>query len=273
MAAIHRAGTAGFDRHAIALAWTLATYFDRRGHWHDWATAQSAALAAARRLGDRPALAEALRLAGNAYSNLRRYDDAHAALTEALALFASLHRDAGTAHTEFDLAMLLDRWGRPREALHHAHRSLALYRRSGGGLVKQAVALNAIGWYHAQLGEYRPAITHCRQALGLAEEAGSLYGQANTWDSLGFAHHHLGERAAAVDCYRAALTLFRRMGDRHAEAIVLDHLGDTYRADDRADEAYSVWHEAADMFEVLGHADADRVRAKLTPSHRPVRRG
>ena len=56
----------------------------------------------------------------------------------------------------------------------------------------QARALNAVGWLHAQLGEYRPAVIHCRKALRILRSIGDRYGQASTLDSLGFARQHLG---------------------------------------------------------------------------------
>jgi DNA-binding SARP family transcriptional activator len=262
LAAIRHAATTGFDVHAWQLPWTLATYFDRRGHWNDWATVQQAAVASARRLGDRPAQAQAHRLLANALSNLRRYDDTHTELTHALELFDDLADDAGRAHTHFDLALMFDRQQDPQTALHHANHALRLYRAVETPL-KLAVALNAVGWYHTQLGQHRAAITHCTEALALARQAASPYGQANTLDSLGYAHHHLGEYQQAIARYQEALDLFRDIGDRHAEAIVLDHLGDTHHASGNRAPARHAWLTALEILEPLGHADAGTVRAKL----------
>jgi hypothetical protein len=47
LAAIDQAAAAGADSHTWQLARTLTTFFDRRGHWHDRAYTQRAALAAA----------------------------------------------------------------------------------------------------------------------------------------------------------------------------------------------------------------------------------
>ncbi|MCT2280663.1 tetratricopeptide repeat protein [Micromonospora chalcea] len=262
LAIIEYAAGNGLDVATGQLSWTLATYFDRQGHWHDWATVARRAVESTRRRGDRPAQAQAHRLLAGACSNLGRYAEAQRNLLAALDLFAALGDDEGRAHTHFDLSMLHDRQRQPREALPHARRSLALYERVGGPL-KQAVALNAIGWYHSQLGEHHDAITYCRRALALSEQAGSAYGQANTWDSIGFAHHHLGEYEHAVDCYRQALALFTDIGDRHAEGIVLDHLGDTWAAAGRADAARDAWRRSLALYEELGHADAEAVRRKL----------
>ena len=61
LAAVAHARRAGFDSHAWQLAWTLADFLQRRGHWHDLAAAQRTALAAAQRAGDRPGQANAHR--------------------------------------------------------------------------------------------------------------------------------------------------------------------------------------------------------------------
>jgi DNA-binding SARP family transcriptional activator len=57
LAAMEQATRAGFHQHTCQLAWTLDVFLHRRGHWHDRAATQRAALEAARRLGDRGAQA------------------------------------------------------------------------------------------------------------------------------------------------------------------------------------------------------------------------
>ena len=76
LAAIVQARRIGLDTHVWQLAWSLTTYFDRRGHRHDRAATQCAALAAARRLGDRGAEAAARRGLALAYVWLGRSDEA-----------------------------------------------------------------------------------------------------------------------------------------------------------------------------------------------------
>jgi len=259
---IRHAGEAGFHLHAHAIPWTLATYFDRRGHWQDWVAAQRIAVPAAASLGDWSAQAQAHRLLANAYSNLRAYNDALGHLESALALFEAHDNDAGRAHTQFDIALLFDRQSRPADALRHAVLSLRFYRATGSK-VGEAVALNAVGWYHCELGEYQQAIENCRRALALTEAVGSLYGQANTWDSLGYAHHHLAEYSQAEECYGRAIALFREIGDSHAEALTLDHLGDTQDAAGGRDTARQTWRTALDLLDAVGHPEADQLRRKL----------
>jgi DNA-binding SARP family transcriptional activator/tetratricopeptide (TPR) repeat protein len=262
LAAIRHAAFAGFDRQAWQLPWTLGAYFGRQGHWDDWVTVQQVAVEAARRLADRPAQGEAHRLLANAYSNLRRYEESHTHLRRALREFEELGDDAGCAHVYLDIALLFDRQGQPAQALPAALRCLELYRAAGTGL-QQAVALNAVGWYHAQLGEYREAIVHCEQALTLSTQAGSEYGRANTMDSLGYAYHQLGEHERAEACYAQALVPFRAMGDRHSEGLVLGHLGDSRHARGDAAGAWAAWQTALAILDELADPAADTLRAKL----------
>ena len=262
LATIRYAAEAGHDAYACALPWTLATYFDRRGHWRDWVVAQHTAVAAARRLGDWSAQAGAQRLLANAYSNLRAYDDALGHLKAALDLFDEHGDDAGRAHAHFDIALLYDRQARPGDALPHAGMSRTFYRATGNHL-GEAIALNAIGWYHCELGEYAEALEQCGQALAITRAAGSPYGEANTLDSIGYAHHHLGRYREAIGAYREAIEIFRQIGDSHAEAITLDHLADSLHAVGERDEARGVWGAALVLLEALDHPDADQVRGKL----------
>ena len=262
LATIRYAAEAGHDAYACALPWTLATYFDRRGHWRDWVVAQHTAVAAARRLGDWSAQAGAQRLLANAYSNLRAYDDALGHLKAALDLFDEHGDDAGRAHAHFDIALLYDRQARPADALPHAGMSRTFYRATGNQL-GEAIALNAIGWYHCELGEYAEALEQCGQALAITRAAGSPYGEANTLDSIGYAHHHLGRYREAIGAYREAIEIFRQIGDSHAEAITLDHLADSLHAVGERDEARDIWGAALVLLEALDHPGADQVRGKL----------
>ena len=59
VAAVDHAAAEGFDTHTWQLAWTLVTFLYRRGHWQDMLTTGTAAVAAARRAGDRTAEANA----------------------------------------------------------------------------------------------------------------------------------------------------------------------------------------------------------------------
>src|SRR5690349_24758603 len=101
---------------------------------------------------------------------------------------------------------MFDRQGQPALARSHEETALRLYEQAGHP-AGQANALNAIGWLHALLEEYRKAIEYCRRALVLHRELGSRRGEAAALDSLGYAHEDLGRHSASIACYRRALAL------------------------------------------------------------------
>ena len=176
---------------------------------------------------------------------------------------AEIGDELGCAHTHLSLAWLdeqLDRWD---AALDHASQAGAVYT-TAGHLAGQGSALSQTGWYHAQLGRFEAAIAACERALSLQLAAGHRYGQAGTWDSLGFAHHHLGQHDEATECYRRALELHREMGDSYREAATLVRSADCHDAAGHAVAACLEWTLALTILDGLDHADAARVRLKLS---------
>jgi Flp pilus assembly protein TadD len=262
LAAIERAAATGFDTHTWQLAWTLDIFLDLRGHWHDWATAGRAAVAAAHRQADLTPQSRAHRTLALAYTQLGRLDDAHTELNNALDLAIQTGNQGGQGYIHHSLGYLWERRGNYPQALFHVQQALTLFQASSYQL-GQAQALNSLGWSHSLLGDHEQAITACQQALTLFEELGNRNGQAVTWDSLGYAHHQLGNHADAISCYQHALTLCRDLGDRYYEATTLTHLGDTHHLIGNHHTAHDAWQQALTILDDLDHPDADQVRAKL----------
>lgn len=262
LAVVHLAAAAGMDDHARQLSWTLWTFLDWQGHWHDHAAVARTALAAAARLTDPGAQALAHRQLARAYLRLGRLDDAHALLERALELCVGTGDRTGQANAHNNLAILWERRGEPARGLDHADRALDLFR-AVGHRFGQANALNNVGWFQALLGRHRQALSSCRQALALHEALGNRYGQAGTLDSLGFIHHQLGRYTEALDSYRRALSLHRELGDRYYEGDSLARMGDTHRANGDPVAADRAYRQALSILIELDHPDADEVRSKL----------
>jgi tetratricopeptide (TPR) repeat protein len=271
LAALRHAAGSGFDTHTWQLAWTLHSFLDRQGHWHDLTTAWRAALYAASRLDDPAALAVAHRSIARAHTLLNRHADAHAHLQHALDLHTRASDRAGQAHALHNLAILWERQGYLHEALDHAQQALTHYR-SARHLRGQADALNAVGWYLAQLGDHNQALASCGQALTLYQQFGDRHGEAFTWDSLGYAHHHLGHHTKAADCYQHATDLLRDLGDRFEEAITLTNLGDNHHAAGNPTAARTAWTNALHILTDLDHPDLQDIRAKLHNLDQPFAR-
>jgi hypothetical protein len=103
LAAVTLAAEAGYDTYTWQLAWTLANYLERRGYWPAQLATQRLAVAAADRLGDLAAQANANRGLAIAYSLVNQLDAAHQHHQRAADLFSRLGDDAGQAHTNIGL--------------------------------------------------------------------------------------------------------------------------------------------------------------------------
>ncbi|WCN84740.1 AfsR/SARP family transcriptional regulator [Micromonospora sp. LH3U1] len=262
LAAVPLAARSGFEGHAWQLAWTMAGFLHRQGHWQDWLGTQRIALAAASYIGDQAGQAHAHRSLGLACSRLRRYDEADDHLRRALDLFTDVGDDAGRAHTCLNLGQLAERQGQHQQALHHSRRALSLFRRTGNQ-AGQGYTLNAVGWQEALLGNYHRALESCGEALRMLQEVDDVQGQADTWDSLGHAHHQLGDDRRAIACYEHALELFTQVNDRYAEASTYVNLGGSHRALADLGATRAAWCRALTILDELGDADADSIRSDL----------
>jgi tetratricopeptide (TPR) repeat protein/transcriptional regulator with XRE-family HTH domain len=262
LAALRQAAEHGFDLHAWQLAWTLTSFFDRRGHWHDAVTYQQMALDAANRLADPHAQAISHSCLANAYVPLKQFGDAHAHLLQALELYKALGNHAGEAQAHRSLAIVLDRQGRYPEALDHAQQAFELFQ-AASHPTGQALALNAVGWFHIQLGRHHSGLSHCQRALDLQREIDDQFGQADTLDSIATAYSALGRYQEAIDHYEQAVVLYRDFGHRSSEADTLVSLGDAYLTCGRPTAARDAWHDAVAILDELGRPDAEEIREKL----------
>jgi DNA-binding SARP family transcriptional activator/Tfp pilus assembly protein PilF len=265
VAVVDAAGNTGFDSYPWQLAWSLTTFFQRRGHARDAVTTQRAGLAAALRLGDLAAQTHAHRGLARALEQAGNYAAAKDHHERTLSLCRQLRDDLGAAHTHFAFASIFDRQGDYREALSHTRAALDLFR-AAGHETGTARALNGVGWFLALLGDYPQAIALCQQALDICTASGNRGTAAAAWDSIGYAHHRGGDLDRAIDCYRRSIELYHAVDEAFQEAGILNHLGDAHRDAGDLAAARDAWRRAVDLFDRFGHGDAAGVRAKLGAS-------
>jgi tetratricopeptide (TPR) repeat protein len=255
-----------WDRKAWQIAWSIADFLGRQGHWNDWTATQHIALAIAERLADLAGQAYAHRSLGEIYIQLGSLPEAEPHLRQAIELFSQVDDAAGRAGTDLALAHLLEQSGLILDSLGYAQRALVTFS-DLGYRPGQARALNNVGWCRALAGDYLQALRYCRQALDLHAELGNRFGQAATLDSLGFAHHNLGDHAEAIGCYRRVVDLYVVLGERYQAADVLAHLGDSCQAAGDLTAAGQAWQSALSTLDELGHPGAASVRVKLDELH------
>jgi len=253
----------GFDTHTWQLAWAMADFLGRNGHWSETQVVHHNALGAADRVANKHASAYAHRALGLANARLGMRDDARSHYECALQLFGELDDHVELGQTHLGLGTVFDMGGNQTEALRHAHQAHDHFR-AAGIRSGQANALNNIGWFHAKLGEYEQALSWCQQALAALQELGDTLGAAYALDSLGYIHRRLGDQHKAITCYRRARDMFRGIGDFQSEAETLAALGDLHDDKGDADAARAAWRQALDIFSQMGHPLAEQVRAKLT---------
>jgi tetratricopeptide (TPR) repeat protein len=263
--------TMGSDLQTWELAWTLATFLDRRSLWQVMIATQHVARDVALRLADRYRLAQSERGLGRAYVRLGSYDEAAHHLSEALEGFRALGEPVFQAHAHLELVRLREVREDYEGALQQSELAHSLYR-SVGYQVGQARAANNIGWHHARLGRYDQALHWCEQALAVHVEIANPHGQANTLDSLGYIHHHLGHIEQARDCFRQALTLFHELSDRFYTADTLTHLGDAELDDGNVSAALAAWRQALPILDELDHPAAQGVRDRIDKALPPENR-
>ena len=263
LASISQAAAVGLDRHAWQLAWTVRTYLFRRGYWHEQVVTERAAADAARRDGDSRGLGTVLFGLAEACERLNRLEEAESHYREALEVHAAAGDLSGEANACLGISEVAEQQHRFADALGYSRRALDLSRRAGDAIM-QALALNSVGCDHSALGEYHQALTSCQEALALMQELGMREGEACTWSSLGDARHGLADQQQAATCYQRALDLFNVLGDRYSEARTLSCLGDVHLSAGDAGAARRAWAQALRILEEIDHADAGRVRAKLT---------
>lgn len=259
------AADAGFHRHTWQLAWAFTTYFDRWGHWQDWAFVQRIALAAARRDNDQSGQAQAQTGLARACLRLGDRRSALAHLRHALALFTRLGDDAGQARCQIDLGRVCSAGGHYEQALCHASRAISLAD-AAGSRVMRAGALNNIGWYYGRLGDYEQALSHCQEALETFRTLGDRHGEARTLDSIGYACCHLGQHHQAISCYHLALGIYQDLGDGYGQDIQADlfrHLGEAQLAAGDPGSARDAWQQALAILDRLHHPDAGQLHARL----------
>ncbi|GIF58154.1 AfsR/SARP family transcriptional regulator [Asanoa iriomotensis] len=261
LAVLDGAGDSDVAKQAWQLAWAADSALERQGHWSDLAHAWRLALSIATALPDLRGQAFAQRRLAQACTLLGRDAEADAHLGQALRLYEDAADHAGQAIVHHSLSCVYEQRDDYKRALHHAEHALSCAL-SSGDESQQALALNAIGWCHAQLGQHAEALAHCQRAL-LLLDPNDHRAQADTWDSIGFACHHLDRHDEAVHAYQQALTLARQAGARHLEGTVLTHLGDTHLAAGDPTAARAVWKPALDILASIDATVADQLRDRL----------
>jgi tetratricopeptide (TPR) repeat protein/transcriptional regulator with XRE-family HTH domain len=226
-AASYAAATAQ-PRYAVSIPAAMAGFLATRGYWDQGLVLHQAALAAARRDGDRAGQAGALMLLSPMQLMTEDKPAAAASAARALRLYRDLGDQAGQAAALTQMGFLHQVTDDYPAAAAELRQALELFcdlgHRRG-----QGDALNDLGKVHHWTGDYPAAAACLRQALELYRDTGYRSGQADALMELGAVQRCTGDYPAAAASLRQALALSRDLGERFKQAQVLTELATVQR--------------------------------------------
>ncbi len=214
------------DQHAriVALTAGLAALLRQDGPWNDASTRHTAAVQAARHLGDRPGEANALYELGAVQELTGDYPGATQMLEAALGICRDLGDRLGEANALTELGMVRQLTGDYPDAAGMLEAALGICR-DLGDRVGQANVLHYLGIVRYVTGDFSGAAEPLEAALGICRDLGDRLGEANALTELGIVRYATGDYPAAAEALEAALGIYRDLGDRLGQANALNRLG------------------------------------------------
>jgi tetratricopeptide (TPR) repeat protein/transcriptional regulator with XRE-family HTH domain len=244
--------------YAVSIPAAMAGFVGIRGYWDQGLVLHQAALAAARRAGDRAGQARALILLSPMQAMTEDEPAAAASATRALQLYRDLGDRTGQAAALHMIGFLHSVADNYPAAAAELRQALELFRALGHRR-GQAVALIDLGQVHRNTGDYPAAAACDRQALELYRGAGYRAGQAQALMHLGAAQRLAGDYPAAAATLPQALALFRDLGDRYEQAQVLGDLAAVQRLTGDYRSAAASSQQALSLFRDVRQLSSDAV--------------
>ncbi|MGP4000704.1 BTAD domain-containing putative transcriptional regulator [Streptomyces sp. 8N706] len=194
-----------------------------------------------------------------------RHQDAEAHLTQALNAFRADGNRPGEASALSNLSRVQLNMGRPTRAVELSEQALAIYRELGGTL-RLANGLYALGLALTDLGQHDKALSRLTDALAVFQENRQRFWVGMTLYRLAATHLAARRPTQAAAHAEQALTHLRGIGGLWRRGNVLTLLGRALDSLGQSDRARACWREALGLFEEAGAAEAEDVRALLTPA-------
>lgn len=185
---------------------------------------------------------------GYAFERLERWDEASAALHEALRIVCDLGNGQWETGILNDIGVLNNGRHRFGDALGYLRKAAPCA--SGTGRLEALIEGN-ISWALVGLGEFRAALEHGERGLVLRRECGDIAGESLALRWLAQARQGLGEHRVAIELCRESILLGKEaIASDKSVAGTLETLAVSLSAVGRAEEAVSCWLEAADLYEL-----------------------
>lgn len=256
------AAASGLDELCWQLAYALRGYYFLAKRWRPWMTTHEAALAAARRCGDRRAEAMIVNNLGLAY--LEQHESRRAAehYEQARELFREVGDEHGETNARANLAWLYYQDEDYEQFLNEMRPVLDFYRRTGADR-NAAITRRGIGLAEAALGRTGEAIADLLGSLAEFERIGLRLDAAMTFNALGELHQWAGDTDRAVEAFEQAVAAALSSGSIFERARAQHHLGELAAAAGDGYEARRQWTLALEAYRTLQAPQAAQVGALL----------
>ncbi|WP_455359386.1 cyclophane-containing RiPP biosynthesis TPR protein HaaT [Streptomyces sp. SYSU K21746] len=251
LACIEQANSLALHDTVIRLAAAMAPFLRQAGPWDQAAGLHRAAADAARRTGDRQALADALAELGVVRRFMAHYAVAAEILNEAVTHYDAVGDLRGKANALNQVGIVQYMTADNDASAQAQTEALAIYRDLGDRL-GQANALADLGMVRRQTSRLDAAVETQTQALSISRQLNDRYGEANSLRDLGVVHCLMGEYALAARRHHEAFDIYRELDDRVHQAYALNEMGVVRRLtgdDVGAREAHT---QALDHYTELG---------------------
>jgi DNA-binding SARP family transcriptional activator len=218
VAGVERAAQMDLTEAAADLASALCgSLFVTNNLFDAWTRTHDAALASARRTGNKRAEARLIAEVGQLRYEQDRYAEARTYLVQALSMFRECGDVRGEAVTLAMHGTACREQGYLLEALHFLDQSDRMF----GELGDQAAAgytSRLSGSVHLELGNFAEAQSDLRAAMTNFRRVGSRRGEALTLRTMSLVHRALGEYDRAYEVAVQARMTFRELGDNLLES-------------------------------------------------------
>ncbi|MDU0292351.1 AfsR/SARP family transcriptional regulator [Saccharothrix longispora] len=219
--------------------------FSVRNLFGQWWRTHTAALEAARRVGDRAGEARLLSGLGWLRYEQDRFDEAAAYHQQALEAHRAAGDALGEATTRLALSTVLREHGELADATALLDQALPVLR-SLGERQLEAQALHGLGRALTEQGELAAALASCERTLELYREVGDRRGEAIALRSVGIVHRAAGRWEEAAERCAESVRMLRPLDDRLMSAYAVQALAKVRIRQGRGDAVRS------ELLECLG---------------------
>jgi DNA-binding SARP family transcriptional activator len=264
LAAVDAAERSGLDAQCWRLAWVCWSFLHLSQPAENWLELYATALAAARRTGDRAAVAATVSLLAMAHADLGAYGEAITRFEQALRLHTELGVAGDRARTLDNLGQTCCKAGRLDEALRYQREALGIDEATGAPLEVLTSSYNNISLTYSALSRHAEAVRYAERSVAVGRQLGDHIELAMALDTLGDVYRHAdGTPDRALPCYRQALALNQRLGSLRGQAVNWTNLGTALRDAGDSRAAAHAWHHALSLLDELHDTRAEAVRRQL----------